>query len=213
MVQTPSNILIPATVTGSQFRYIAISAGQTHSMAIKDDFTFWTAGFNNQGQLGLGNFANTNALNQVGTGTNWFFVSAGFVHSHALETTTDLWSAGRGLEGQLGVGSFTNSNVIVIVTCPTTPLSIQDNVLEKFEVNVYPNPTKGLAAITYNLINDAAITIRLTNIQGQILQEISSQKLSGIQTENIDLGALSNGIYFLSITNANATYSAKLIKK
>ncbi len=210
---TASNILIPATANGSQFRYIAISAGQTHTMAIRDDFTLWTAGLNTQGQLGLGNFANTNALNQVGTGTNWFNISAGFIHSHAMETTTDLWSAGRGLEGQLGVGSFTNSNVIVMVSCPTTPLGVHENDSEKLKATLYPNPTNTIVNIDFTLENASDVRLRLTTIQGQVIKELKKNNLNGFQTTTIDLSNESSGMYFVTITTETGNFTAKVMKQ
>jgi alpha-tubulin suppressor-like RCC1 family protein len=210
---TASNVLIPASSTGALLRYIAVSAGQTHSMAIRDDFTLWTSGFNNQGQLGLGNFVNVNALNQVGTSTNWSAISAGFVHSAALETTTDLWTAGRGLEGQLGVGSFTNSNVIVQVTCPTTPLGTNEMSTANMETRVYPNPTHNSVSLDFTTQNAEKITLTVSNILGQIINQRTVTSTSGLQTETIDLSNQANGLYFVIVTTENATYTSKIMKQ
>jgi alpha-tubulin suppressor-like RCC1 family protein len=210
---TASNVMIPMTSTGTQFQYIAVSAGQTHSMAIQNNGTLSTCGLNNQGQLGLGNFANTNALTQVGTGTNWAAISAGFVHSEAMETTTVLWSAGRGLEGQLGVGSFTNSNLLVMVNCPTSTLSNETVSLDKSSISVYPNPTNDIVNIDYTLSNSEKITIRITNIQGQIINEIKVDANSGFQTETINLSNQSSGMYFITLTTENSSFTSKVVKR
>ncbi len=210
---TASNILIPATATGAQFRYIAISAGQTHTMAIRDDFTLWTSGFNNQGQLGLGNNTNVNALNQVGTGTNWFAISAGFVHSHALETTTDLWSTGRGLEGQLGVGSFVNSNVIVIVNCPTSALGNNEMETEDMKIVVYPNPTNDMVNVNYNIENASNVTLQLTSIQGQVIKEVKMINVLGLQTTTVDLSNQTSGMYFITLSTENESFTTKVVKR
>jgi alpha-tubulin suppressor-like RCC1 family protein len=210
---TASNVLIPTSNTGAVLRYIAVSAGQTHTMAIRDDFTLWTSGFNNQGQLGLGNFVNVNTLNQVGTSTNWSAISAGFVHSAALESTTDLWTAGRGLEGQLGVGSFTNSNVIVQVICPTTPLGTNEMSTANMETRVYPNPTHNSVSLDYTSQNAEKTTITLTTILGQIINRRTVTSTGGLQTETIDLSNQANGLYFVTVTTENATYTSKVMKQ
>jgi alpha-tubulin suppressor-like RCC1 family protein len=208
-----SNVMIPMTSTGTQFQYIAVSAGQTHSMAIQNNGTLSTCGLNNQGQLGLGNFANTNALTQVGIGTNWAAISAGFVHSEAMETTTDLWSAGRGLEGQLGVGSFTNSNLLVMVNCPTPTLANETHSLDKAEISLYPNPTNDIVNIDYNLDNSSKVLLSVTNIQGQIINEVIIDGNKGTQTETIDLSNQQSGMYFVTVTTENGSITRKVVKQ
>jgi alpha-tubulin suppressor-like RCC1 family protein len=210
---TPSNVPIPISFSSSGLVsfYIAISAGQTHSLAIKNDNTLWSAGFNNQGQLGLGNLTNTNVLTQIGTANTWIAISAGHTHSHAVDSNTDIWSAGRGLEGELGIGSNTAFNTLQVVGCPTATLST--NEIKLLKATVYPNPTNGTVNISYNLENDSKITLRLTSIQGQIIQETILDKSSGPQTDSYDLSSVSNGMYFISVSNANGTYTIKVIKE
>ena len=210
---TASNIPIAISFasSGTVSLYVAISAGQTHSLVIKNDNTLWSCGFNNQGQLGLGNLVNTNVLTQVGTANTWSAISAGHTHSHAVDFNTDVWSTGRGLEGELGIGSNIAFNTLQAVGCPTTPLST--NEIKLFKATVYPNPTNGIVNLSYNLENDSTITLRVTNIQGQIVQENKIDKSNGSQTDSIDLSSVSNGMYFISITSANETYTAKVIKE
>ena len=122
-----------------------------------------------------------------------------------------MWSTGRGLEGELGIGSNTAFNTLQVVACPATPLSTND--IKPFKAAVYPNPTNGMVNISYNLENDAKVTLRITTIQGQIIQQTKVDKPSGLQTDNLDLSGLTNGIYFVSINSTNGTYTAKLIKE
>ena len=210
---TASNVPIPISFgsDGSVSFYIAISAGQTHSLVIKNDNTLWSTGFNNQGQLGLGNLVNTNVLTQVGTANNWIGLSAGHTHSHAVDSNTDLWSTGRGLEGELGIGSNTAFNTLQLVSCPTTPLTTDE--IKLFKATIYPNPTNGMVNISYNLENASIVTLRVTNIQGQNIQETKIDKSSGLQTDSIDLSYVSNGMYSISITSTNETYTTKVIKE
>ena len=73
-----------------------------HSLAIKTDGTLWACGFNDQGQLGLGNTASRDTFEQVGTG--WAEVACGRTRTHALKTTGTLWACGDNSKGELGVG-------------------------------------------------------------------------------------------------------------
>ena len=68
-----------------------------------------------------------------------------------------------------------------------------------------------MVSISYNLENDTTVTVRITTIQGQKIQENKMDKPSGLQTDNFDLIGLSGGIYFVTINSTNGTYTAKLI--
>ncbi|MBP8157253.1 MAG: T9SS type A sorting domain-containing protein [Flavobacterium sp.] len=192
---------------------IAISAGNTDSLIIKNDNTLWSSGFNSSGQLGLGNNTNVNVFNQVGTSATWQGISAGDIHSLALETTLDLWSTGRNMEGQLGIGTNTASNTLQFVTCPSTPLNNDDFATINSKPIVSPNPSNGIFNLTYYSENDMTSTINLTNIQGQLIREFKKYSTIGLQNEYFDLGNQSPGVYFLSLTNDNTTTVIKIIKQ
>ena len=212
---TASNVMVPISFSNSGVvtQYIAISAGNSFSLAIKNDNTLWSGGFNSSGQLGLGNNTAVNILNQVGTSNTWFAISAGDVHSLAMETTTSLWSTGRGIEGQLGVGTWVSNNTMQSVGCPTTTLSNNTALLDKTTISVYPNPTNNIVNINYNLEDSSTVILRLTNIQGQIISETKVDKSNGLQTDSIDLSNESAGMYFLTITSGNNSHTTKIIKQ
>ncbi len=212
---TASNVFVPIGFNsdGSVSLYIAISAGNNFSLAIKNDNTLWSSGFNTSGQLGLGNNTATNILNQVGTNNTWFSISAGDVHSLAMETTTSLWSTGRGIEGQLGIGTWVSNNTMQSVGCPTTTLSNNTTLLDKTTISIYPNPTNGIVNINYNLEDSSNVVLRLTNIQGQIISETKTDKSNGLQSDSIDLSNQSTGMYFLTITSGNNSHTSKIIKQ
>lgn len=208
---TNTAVNIPTLVvstSGAINFYLAISAGQTHSMVLRNDNTLWTSGQNTSGQLGIGNNTNTNILNQVGTGTNWQLISAGFVHSEAMEIGANLWSAGRGLEGQLGVGNNLNSNIIVMVTCPAG-LSTADVNANIRNIKLYPNPTSDFLTLATNSSFAEDGIIKITTMQGQLIQTLNFQN---IPTQTIDLSNLTSGIYILSISTKDLDYQTKIIK-
>lgn len=86
-------------------RYVAVSTGGEHTLALQADGTLWVWGFNLYGQLGNGNVADSSVPLQLGSGTSWKAVSAGGTHSIALKADGTLWSWGRNNFGQLGNGS------------------------------------------------------------------------------------------------------------
>ena len=88
---------------------LASGGGSTYMLAIKTDGTLWSWGWNNQGQLGLGNNTNYSSPKQVGSLTTWKKVYAGYTYfTFAIKTDGTLWSWGVNNLGQLGLGNITS---------------------------------------------------------------------------------------------------------
>jgi len=90
----------------------SISAGDTHSLAIKDDGTVWAWGSNTLGQAGYtlykGNVLTPRAIiTAIDTGsmTDIKQVEAGSTHSLALKNDGTVWAWGDNTKGQLGTGN------------------------------------------------------------------------------------------------------------
>jgi serine protease len=101
-----------------------ISAGYTHTIALKRDSTLWAWGDNDYGQLGDGSTTDRNAPVQIGTGTDWVSVSAGSYHTVALKSDGTLWAWGQNAFGQLGDGSTTDRNAPVQIGTGTDWVSV-----------------------------------------------------------------------------------------
>ena len=80
-------------------------SGSYFAVVIKTDGTLWTWGYNNNGQLGLGNYQSYSSPKQIGSLTNWLRISCGRYHTVALKTDGTLWSWGQNTFGQIGVSS------------------------------------------------------------------------------------------------------------
>jgi alpha-tubulin suppressor-like RCC1 family protein len=94
-----------------------LSAGYSHSSAIKTDGTLWTWGSGTNGQLG--NAVTTGSISTPITtfagGTDWKQVSGGASHTAAIKTDGTLWVWGNGLNGRLG-NAVTTGNISTPVT-------------------------------------------------------------------------------------------------
>ena len=88
-----------------------ISAGRTHSLALKSDGTVWAWGINDDGQLGDGSTdtrytpVQVKGLDGDGYLTDVVEISAGGHHSLALKDDGTVWAWGNNDFGQLGDGS------------------------------------------------------------------------------------------------------------
>lgn len=102
---------------------IAASGGNNHSLALSSDGKVFAWGLNSKGQLGTGNFTDSNTPVPVVTtgalsGKTVIAVSAGYEHSLALCSDGTLVAWGGGTLGQLGNGgtSTVSSPVAVVKT-------------------------------------------------------------------------------------------------
>jgi alpha-tubulin suppressor-like RCC1 family protein len=93
---------------GTENDWVAISAAPNsgHGFALKAGGTLWAWGYNEDGQLGLGDFLSPRlAPTQVGTDTDWLgVVVASNGGGFALKSNGTLWAWGANGAGQLGLG-------------------------------------------------------------------------------------------------------------
>jgi alpha-tubulin suppressor-like RCC1 family protein len=94
-----------ATVTVIAGDWVFMSAGPSHTVALKADCSLWAWGTNTYGQLGDGTTSLQRVPVQVGTDTNWEASTAGSMHTVALKANGTLWAWGSNQFGQLGNGT------------------------------------------------------------------------------------------------------------
>jgi alpha-tubulin suppressor-like RCC1 family protein len=94
---------------------VAIAAGHAHSVALKNDGTVFTWGFNNLGQLGDQSNLNKNVPVAVPGMANVIAIAAGDTHTVALKNDGTVWTWGDNAYGQLGDGTIVPKNTPVRV--------------------------------------------------------------------------------------------------
>ncbi|MBK9731335.1 MAG: hypothetical protein IPO83_08615 [Chitinophagaceae bacterium] len=102
------------TQVGSANNWAIISAGGSHSLAIKTDGTLWAWGWNVFGQVGDGSTTDIDMPLQIGTDNDWAVISGGGGHSLAIKISGTLWGWGWNIYGQVGDGT--------VYTTRTTPV-------------------------------------------------------------------------------------------
>jgi alpha-tubulin suppressor-like RCC1 family protein len=122
----------------TNWKQVAGDSSQSQ-LAIKTDGTLWSWGYNNDGQLGLGDITSRSSPVQVGSLTTWKQVSNDSYSSFAIKTDGTLWTWGYNQFGQLGLGDITSRSSPVQVGSLTTwkqidaglnsTLAIQDGYL------------------------------------------------------------------------------------
>ncbi|MGQ8873815.1 RCC1 domain-containing protein [Paenibacillus sp. TSA_86.1] len=84
---------------------VQIDMTYLHGLALRDDGTVWSWGFNDSGQLGLGDYIDHSTPTQVPNLNNVNKITAGYSHSMALTNSGDIWSWGNNYYGEVGDAS------------------------------------------------------------------------------------------------------------
>jgi uncharacterized repeat protein (TIGR02543 family) len=92
-------------VKDNQVKFIEISAGSSHSLALQEDGTVWAWGENEAGQLGDVTEFNKKSAVQT-TVTDAVYIAAGGQFSLALKNDKTVWGWGSNGVGELGDGTF-----------------------------------------------------------------------------------------------------------
>jgi alpha-tubulin suppressor-like RCC1 family protein len=96
---------LPEQVKGLS-NVVSVSADFQEPEALKSDGTIWMWGWNNLGQLGIGNESDTNIPTQVLNLTNMIFAGqTGDRDNCAIRADHTVWTWGRNYNGQLGIGT------------------------------------------------------------------------------------------------------------
>ena len=92
----------------------SVCCGGRHTMILKNDNTLWGCGWNEYGQLGLGD--NTNRTTFIKITDDVKLVDCGRGHTIVLKNDGTLCGCGRNSYGQLGIGNTTNKYTFTQIT-------------------------------------------------------------------------------------------------
>ncbi len=74
----------------------------------------------------------------------------------------------------------------------------------------YPNPFNPNTKISFDLPIASKYSVRIYNVAGQLVREITGQADAGLVTKDVDLSAQSSGIYFYKVTAGTFTATKKM---
>ncbi len=103
-------LFLQAFTCGAQPVVTNIAAGLYHSLFIMSDGSLWGMGENGSGQLGIGNFNNTNLPVKIVTNGVVAIAGGGF-HTLFVKSDGSLWAMGDNQYGELGDGTLNTTNL------------------------------------------------------------------------------------------------------
>jgi alpha-tubulin suppressor-like RCC1 family protein len=178
-----------------------LEAGYNHTLNLKDDGTVWAWGKNNEGQLGLGDFAERNTPTKIPGLTNIIDISVGQTFSMALKSDGTVWTWGSNQYGELGNNSLVKS---------TTPIQVPG----------LTNITQISAAAVHSMAlkSDGTVWTWGFNYFGQLGNGdsgVDTNQMAPIQVKGIGgIGFLTNikqvdggSLYSMALSNDGSVYS------
>lgn len=75
---------------------------------------------------------------------------------------------------------------------------INKNTANSNAIDVYPNPATNTAYIKFDLDKNQTVRYKILDINGKLIQEKTVDKAAA-SYENVDVSALNNGVYFISV--------------
>jgi alpha-tubulin suppressor-like RCC1 family protein len=113
---TTTNRSSPVSVVGGFTDWCQISAGNSHSLAVRQNGTAWAWGRNGSGESGDNTtVSKSSPVSVVGGFTDWCQISAGSIFSIALRQNGTAWAWGIASNGRLGDNSIVDKSSPVSV--------------------------------------------------------------------------------------------------
>ena len=162
----------PVAVSGMASGAAQMTAGGTHSCAVKTDGSAWCWGSNANGQLGNGTTTSSTTPVAVSTMASAVtMISAGFAHTCAVKTDGSAWCWGSNVSGQLGDGTTISS---------TTPMAV---------ISMASGVTQLVAGYNHVCVRKSgAVWCWGWNFNGQLGDGTNTQRTSPVAVLGFDFG-------------------------
>ena len=93
---------------------------------------------------------------------------------------------------------------------PVLPSNIQPLQLQ--DVRMYPNPTDGVFALSFNL-QPGPLTVAITDINGKVIYNEINENTAGSYVRDIDLKGVPQGNYVLTVTQGDRVFTDQISKQ
>lgn len=93
------------------------------------------------------------------------------------------------------------------------PVSTEFTFIEPSSLKLSPNPTAGATTLSFGLLKGVDLSATLMDNSGRVVKSFFDKSfVPGLQTENIDLSGLPNGLYYLDLRGGGQRHLEKVIK-
>jgi hypothetical protein len=107
--------------------------------------------------------------------------------------------------------TITPSGIVYINSFNSCISSLNENKINKSNLNISPNPATYNANLVFDMLTDTKVLVSVTDVTGKVVKSLTANSTLGQNTININVADLTAGIYFVSISANNQKTTAKLI--
>lgn len=146
---------------------------------------------------------------------DWYYINTLDAINNSYAWAKSMYSNDGNMQLQVStVPSVASSayGVDLAPQCPRSTVGLDEHLLDL--IGVYPNPTTEKLTIHFAGTNNGEHTIEVSNLEGKVMFSERTEILPMNSTiKLIDVSELSNGVYFIKITDENGNEtSSKFIK-
>lgn len=87
----------------------------------------------------------------------------------------------------------------------------ENSSLNTFGMSVYPNPANTNATVSFELNNEANVSINVSDLSGKVVYTNALGTINGTQKVNVNTDALTSGVYMVNLTIDGAVSTQKLV--
>jgi hypothetical protein len=85
-------------------------------------------------------------------------------------------------------------------------------IIANYELNLFPNPTKGDITLSYSTESTNPVNVMITDISGRVVMSyIESAVQLGSNNFKVHTSQLSKGMYYMKLSNAKKTFNLKFV--
>ena len=93
----------------------------------------------------------------------------------------------------------------------SSTLTSIDNSYLDLKFSIYPNPANNILTLDFTSKNNDKSVLSITNIVGEKIKEFQINTVSGINTLNLNLEGINNGVYFINFINNSSKSTKKFV--
>jgi hypothetical protein len=158
-----------------------------------------------------GNRENYSVSGDSGSTFSWSVAGGSLASGAGTKSVQVDW--GSGTNGTLQVQETAiNGCKGIPVTLSVSLTNVGVNELDVFRnLVVYPNPSKGIISLQYEMIRQSRVQVKLMNLPGQELVRQVFDAQSGKISHSLDFSRFDAGVYFLVIQSDESSVVQKII--
>lgn len=142
-------------------------------------------------------------------GTQNFTQSYTFTEGGPAQGNYNLWGTLDGVTLVAFVQNTATKEILQADFVNVVATSVEENVLDN-SLRVFPNPSNGLVNVAFDLPSGQQASLEVTNVLGEVVYNTTRNIGAGAQRELVDLSALTNGVYYMTITAGDLKSTRKV---